>query len=228
LVVSPPRPYLAAALAALTDDSEEDWSPKSRRVTALMPSSIHYRWPPKGMGVDGKTGWAIADPKTALETLCTVGVLPGSWCSGDDRSFWVVTATGDRIGIRTVESVESLPASVGDLVAWAALGTKAILRAEELARETVAAIRRTVGKTRHEVNGRPVWAVARRRSVGSVVWHDGGSWMMPNMTADGMLALNSGSATKVSAAHDLWVMGLCIERITADGITISMPYVGSP
>ena len=120
-----------------------------------------------------------------------------------------------------------LPADVRTLTAWACLGSAAIQRAEELARETVAAILRDVTPTRYPVNNRPIWTVGRRRAVGSIVWHDGGSWMMPNMSVEGVLSLESGGTRKLAAAVDIWSMGLSIEGITANGVTLSIPHIGA-
>jgi len=240
----PLRPALADVLAVLTDTQPLQWAPESYRVTSVTSRWIGRRHPPQGMGVDGGVPLAITEPAEAFESLIARGVLHDAWV-GDVRRFFRCVCDGKPIATpaRGGQAIPSCggcgyydepgdpprpdyavprPPTIPALVAWASLGPPAIVRAEELARATVAALR-PWGAPQPD---RVVWHVRRLTTqeddgVGCA-WDDPGH--------DGDYALESGGQSPAGAlvqqARDVWETGLVIANITADAVTIVVPPIG--
>lgn len=159
-------------------------------------------------GIYSSRPWITRDPIEAFETLISRGVLPDSW-AGDERRAFVCTATMAN------GAITPHPTHIPELVAWASLGPAAILRAEELARETVRRLRPWDAPQPERV----VWRVGGRDEHKLVWSSDGG----------GHEVCSCGRGDPVSSpAAEIYVAGLAIDSITADAVTIVVPTVGAP
>lgn len=227
------RPALGDVLAALTDTAPEQWAPESYRVTSVTTRWVGRRHPPRGMGVDGGVPLVVTDPREALEILQTRGIAP----EDDERRFFRCACDGKPIvtparGGQAIpycvrcgyydepsapqrpEYAVPNPQTIPDLVAWASLGTAAILRAEELARD--------LQRRRWVQNERVVWRV-RRRLPGDVA-----AWRRSPWTPDHIDGIDHGHA-QPRGVGDIWLMGLAIDSITDDAITLVVPPIsGAP
>lgn len=204
--------------------------------------ALHFAVDPHRAPVrDVRTPITATSPAEAFETLCARGVLPDAW-AGDVRRFFRCSCDGKREGAPKGKGGQVVwncprcedfaderpqftiahPPTIPALVAWASLGPAAILRAEELARETVRRLR-PWGAPQTE---RVVWHV-RQLSTSE---EDGAGCAWSDDAHDGDHALESGGQSPagdfVEQAHDVWEMGLVIASITADAVTIVVPPIG--
>lgn len=222
----PLRPALADVLAVLTDTQPLQWSPESYRVTSVTSRWVGRRHPPRGMGVDGGVPLAITDPAEAFEALIARGVLPDA-C--DVRRAWACDECNVTAGCARIQGSSFRhphPSTIPALVAWASLGTAAILRAEELARATVAALR-PWGAPQPE---RVVWRVGSWMSggthAGDVVWSRNSQRGVPPVEVTRGGISNNFRLGIVRSAADLWRMGLALDSVTADAVTVVVPPIG--
>lgn len=151
------RDALADVLAALACEDCLGMTPFTRRNSPPCPTC-------------DSNAWTVADPREAMELLHVRGLAPGD----DERRGWLLReCSGEEPGPTCtcggVERSKDTPGTIPDIVAWASLGPAAILRAEELARETVARLR-PWGCPQTE---RVVWRVGERRSVYGAAWVEG-------------------------------------------------------
>jgi hypothetical protein len=119
------------------------------------------------------TPLTITDPATAYEALISRGVLPDEWAGDVRRAFACATCGGmghgpgwngpHACGVCGARGTRSHPPTIPILVAWASLGPAAILRAEELARETVRRLRPWDAPQPERV----VWRVSTEKVISS-------------------------------------------------------------
>ena len=176
-------------------------------------------------GIYSSRPWITRDPIEAFETLISRGVLPDSW-AGDERRAFVCTATMAN------GAITPHPTHIPELVAWASLGPAAILRAEELARETVRRLRPWDAPQPERV----VWRVGGRRKADSrldvvdrfhVIHTDGSVSTLHDADAYQPIAEQEREIMEATGTvRDLWRMGLALDSITADAVTIVVPPIG--
>lgn len=214
------RPGLADVLAALTGDERDWWDYQlflARTVTLQSGGVYTDSEGLRNLRRDGAVPWITKDTREALELLQTRGLAPE-----DDVRRRFIAGPEWRTGAAPDSPLAmfGVPFTIPDLVAYASLGPAAILRAEELARETVARLR-PWGCPQTE---RVVWRVGEREPREEIAWEsEHGTYAV---SRDG-LGLSPQYPTEQSA-HDLWLAGLCVDSITADAVTLVVPPVGAP
>lgn len=218
----PLRPALADVLAAIVPhkplghERQWLWLNATRIVFATIDGNLCAS--PFGGGA-----WfpvVSSDPSEAFEILTARGVLPDEW-AGDVRRAFIARykielgfCDSPNTTSTTTAVLTPHPATIPALVAWASLGAAAILRAEELARETVLRLR-PWGAPQTE---RVVWRVGGRDEHKLVWSSDGG----------GHEVCSCGRGDPQSSpAAEIYATGLALDGITADAVTIVVPPVGA-
>lgn len=170
-----------------------------------------------------------SDPAEAFETLIARGVLPQSFADDPQRAFVHTDRPDDGWG-DTRDALTPHPPTIPDLVAWASLGAAAILRAEELARETVRRLR-PWGAPQTE---RVVWCVRTLSNMEDegqgTVWHygEGRDVLTGGITPHGDLFPSVEAIWESGLALAPAARGLDLPAITAEAVTLVVPPVGAP
>ena len=239
------RPGLAGVIEALTNTSPGHymlWS--GMGAWSISGKGSRYdKDVPGRLGVAVSNPWTVTDPRDAMELLQTRGLAPeddvrrGFWCSRCAGSGVVTVGPFDAPergncsvedadvtgGLRRVGHLPE-PDTIPELVAYTSLSVPAILRAEELARETVARLR-PWGCPQPE---RVVWRAGDRGPCDHAMWRGAGYNGNVAISRRGVLFVHAddGMSGPVPPACDLWDMGLALDSITADAVTICVAPVG--
>lgn len=188
--------------------------------------------------------WITTDPAEAWEILDARGLLPPEGARGFRAEMPVRASFGDGPeGDAVVYTMHARPATIPDLVAWASLGASAIVTAVLGAEELCAKVAGELAALCVPVDPceRVVWRVAReplspsafagrftRAGRGTAqrafvksfdLGADGGLWEVGAPGPAGLFAA-------VSAARELWGMGLALERVGAE-CAVAVPAVGA-
>jgi len=212
--MSPERINLSSVLGALTDTTFGIWSSLHAPDSIVVGETCA-----EVRGFHGGFQWVTTDPREALEILQVRGLAP----EDDVRRAFVeemLNPFPDKT-CNVLNVNREYPPSLPHLVAWASLGIPAILRAEELARETVRALREY--RYRYSQTERVVWRVGERRPADAAAWRDAG---VGSLSRRGVLVLATGAPTTIKSACDLWDSGSCLYSITEDAVTITVPPIG--
>lgn len=199
---------------------------------------------PPGKGSErellGWAPWAITDPAQAQEALEANDLLPDGWCQGDQAGWYCDRCRGTGWVPRngTVGSEfcdvcrqrDTLPLTMHDLVAVAALGENTLKLATDLPRQACA-----------DLDGyqcprpkRILFSVGKRRerkgpNIPLAWWErEGGARVsMANvLSTDGIWYPEKGEPRELVTSCNLWEMGLCLDRITRDFAVVVVPNVG--
>lgn len=224
----PLRPALADVLETLTDQPRGHWlarfaDPSLRGAPTFVRGAVsmsfaveRFRSPAR----ENLTPLTITDPAEAYEALIARDVLPDEWARDDRRSFVHTNRPDDGWG-DTHDVLTPHPPTISSLVAWASLGPAAILRAEELARETVERLR-SWGAPQPE---RVVWRVGPRPTVDHAAWRGSRAALSHRGVLIGHA--DHGHSGPIDAACALWDEGLALDGITDGAVTIVVPPVGA-
>lgn len=209
------RPALLDVLSVLTATAPEHLTTRVRwpgeyleGVACCRETCDKSCW-----GGDGTYLWQIKDPREALEALTTAGVLPESWAQ-DERRWFDGGHTELERGVPWPH-----PRTLPELVAWASLGRDAIMRAEALARETMARLKEWDAPQPDRV----VWRVGECKQASRAVLMVKSSGLI--LTAAGF-ALPFATQAPIQCVADMRTMGLSLDSITADAITLTVPPIG--
>lgn len=226
-------PALAAVLGALTRRDEGWWrnALAGRRGPLRMDRESVSVFVPRASGRPGITyvvEWSATDARDAQETLVARGLLPDGWCDATQRGWycercnntgWVHcnAVTGSEVCDLCWQR-DDRPRTIPDIVAVAARGVPAILRAEQVAREAPTVLR---GYGCPQPT-RVVWRVGYRMLPGDFAWRLRGPY---GVQRDGAASFPGVVAGPVRAVAELWRMGLALDGID-DAVRIVVPSVG--
>lgn len=196
------------------------------KVSLIMPLSAKDRRATGSLtGLFSSRLWSVTDPREAMELLQVRGLAPGD----DERRGWLVReCSGEEPGPTCtcggVERSKDTPGTIPDLIAYASLGPAAILRAEELARETVARLR-PWGCPQPE---RVVWLVGVLPSTSEPhrIWTAGDNRaLLSQQGRERVVLFTVEGDNEVPQASDVQRLGLALDSITADAITLVVPPI---
>lgn len=218
------RPALADVLAALVpykplESSREQWWRGAKHIAFEQREGLLCVTP------YGTGPWfpvVPSDTREALELLHVRGLAP----EDDERRAFREVLQNQAKGalFETLNLDRPWPADIPDLVAYASLSVPTILRAEELARETVARLR-PWGCPQTE---RVVWRVGKRtEDRNQRAWKGAERHLLCTGFVDKRIGpVSMWPDGECKPAHAPWEMGLQLDSITADAITLVVPPIG--